>query len=298
MKVLISGSTGLVGSALVKRLEADGHEVHRLVRHSPAREREVLWDQEGDRIDPAGVTGFDAVVHLAGENIASGRWTAARMERIRRSRVEGTSTLARALADAPSPPGVLVCASAIGFYGDRGDEPVDETSPPGRGFLPDVCAAWEQATGAASEAGIRVVNLRIGVVLSAEGGALAKMLLPFKLGLGGRIGDGRQVMSWVSLADVVGAIAHAIATPELRGPVNAVAPAPVTNAEFTKALGSALSRPTLFPMLAFAARLALGKMADDLLLAGTKVVPRRLTETGYPFAHPTLEGALRHALAR
>jgi uncharacterized protein (TIGR01777 family) len=298
MQVLISGASGLVGSALSQALQADGHVVHRLVRQRSAGEREVFWNQEAGSIDSKDVSGFDAVVHLAGENIASGRWTSARMERIRSSRVDGTQVLSDALAKAPSPPRVFVCASAIGIYGDRGEEALDEESSVGSGFLPDVCAAWERATDAASRAGIRVACLRIGVVLSGKGGALAKMLIPFKLCVGGKIGDGRQFMSWIALDDLVGAIRHVIDSDTTRGAVNVVSPTPVTNLQFTKSLGRVLSRPTIAPMPAFAAKLVLGKMAQDLLLASARVVPRKLSESGYRFAHPDLEGALRHVLGK
>jgi uncharacterized protein (TIGR01777 family) len=241
---------------------------------------------------------MEAVVHLAGENIASGRWTAARKARIRSSRVMGTRTLCETLARLSQPPKVLVSASAIGYYGDRGAEPLWENSAFGTGFLAEVCRAWEEATQPAVQKGIRVVLLRIGIVLSPAGGALAKMLIPFQLGLGGVIGSGNQYMSWIALDDVAGVIAHALVTDTLQGPVNAVAPYPVTNREFTKTLGRVLRRPTVFPLPGFAARLAFGEMADALLLASTRVEPKRLLATQYVFRYPELEDALRHLLGK
>jgi hypothetical protein len=241
---------------------------------------------------------MDAIVHLAGENIAGGRWTAARKARIRDSRVIGTRTLCETLARLSQPPKVLVSASAIGYYGDRGAEPLWENSTFGTGFLADVCRAWEEATQPAVQKGIRVVLLRLGIVLSPAGGALAKMLLPFKLGLGGVLGRGNQYMSWIALDDVAGAMAHTLVTDTLQGPVNAVAPYPVTNREFTRTLGRILRRPTVFPLPAFAARLVFGEMADALLLASTRVEPKRLLATQYVFRYPELDGALRHLLGK
>lgn len=298
MNILVSGASGLVGTALTRSLEADGHRAIALVRHPPEVLDEAPWRPDEDFIDLSRADALDAVVHLAGENIASGRWTDEKMAAIRDSRVNGTKLVAEAIARLDPKPKVLVCASAIGFYGDRGDELLDEGATAGQGFLPEVCRDWEAATRPAADAGIRVVNLRIGVVLAKDGGALAKMLTPFKLGAGGKIGSGRQYMSWIALDDVVGAIRHAITTESLSGPVNAVAPQAATNLEFTKALGRALSRPTLFPMPVFAARLALGKMADDLLLASTRVEPKALQTSGYAFDQPELDGALRAILAR
>jgi uncharacterized protein (TIGR01777 family) len=237
-----------------------------------------------------------AIVHLAGENIAAGRWTAAQKRRIRDSRVEGTKSLVRSLSRLASPPRVFVCASAIGFYGHRGDELLDESSPSGTGFLPEVCREWEAAAEEAKSFGMRVVETRFGVVLSKAGGALQKMLLPFKLGGGGRIGSGQQYWSWVALPDVVGAIRHAIVTDSLTGPINVVAPNPVSNAEFTHTLANLLHRPAVIPMPAAAARLMLGEMADELLLASARVLPRKLEQTGYAFQFGDLEGALRDAL--
>ncbi len=300
MRVLVTGSTGLVGSALCTALSTGGHALTRLVRESPrSRQPEITWDPASGVIDAAKLEGFDAVVHLAGENIAAGRWTDQQKARIRDSRVQGTLLLCETLASLQEKPQVLVCASAIGYYGNRGDEVVDESSPAGSPkFLVDVCQAWEAAAEPARAAGIRVVHLRLGVVLSPNGGALAKMLLPFKLGAGGVLGDGKQTMSWIVLDDAVGAIQHCLETDSLMGPVNAVAPKAVTNREYTKTLGKVLSRPTIFPMPAAVARLAFGQMADELLLASTHVRPTRLLESKYVFRYPQLEGALRHVLGK
>lgn len=299
MNIVVSGSSGLIGSALVPALAAAGHRVRRLVRRAPAPGGdEARWDPAAGTLDASAVEGSDAVVHLAGENIAAGRWTQAKKERIRDSRVKGTRVLAEALARLPRPPKALVCASAIGYYGDRGSETMREDSARGKGFLADVCAEWEAAALPAARKGIRVVNLRFGVVLSASGGALAKMLLPFRLGLGGVVGSGRQYMSWIAIDDAAGAVQHALAREALRGPVNVASPNPVTNLEFTKTLGKVLRRPTIFPMPVFAARLAFGEMGDELLLASTRVEPTRLQATRYGFRHPRLEEALRHVLGR
>ncbi len=298
MKILLTGASGLIGSALTAKLTDAEHEVTRLVRSSPNRERrEIQWDPSAGRLDAAALEGFDAVVHLAGESIATGRWTAAKKERIRSSRVQGTRLLAETLARLQRPPEILVSASAIGYYGDRGDEELDEGSAPGSGFLAEVCRQWEAAAEPAGEAGIRVVHPRIGLVLSATGGVLAKMLPMFRLGLGGPIGSGRQYVSWITLDDLVGAICHVIATDSLSGPVNAVAPEPATNREFTRALGRALRRPARLPAPAFALRAMLGTMADELLLASTRVIPRRLVDSGFAFDDPDLEPAFRRLLA-
>ncbi len=286
MTVLVSGSSGLVGSALIPHLEASGHRVLRLVRTSPKSDLERRWDPETGELAAADLEGIQAVVHLAGENIASGRWNEAKKNRIRSSREDGTRLLAQGLAELQTPPGVLISASAIGYYGNRGEEILNEESPPGADFLAETCIAWENAARPAADAGVRTVYVRIGIVLSADGGALAKMLFPFRMGVGGVIGSGDQYMSWISLSDLAGIINHALNTQTLQGPVNAVSPAPVTNREFTKTLGGALSRPTLFPMPAFAARLAFGEMADALLLSSTRVLPARLQGTGYVFQHP------------
>jgi uncharacterized protein (TIGR01777 family) len=299
MHVLVTGSTGFIGSTLVPFLTTGGHQVTRLVRSTPRPgQAEVYWQPETGSIATPGLEGLDAVVHLAGENIAAGRWSAEKKARIRDSRVQGTRLLCDALAQLANPPKVLVSASAIGYYGDRGAEVLREESRPGRDFLADVCRAWEAATAPAAQRGIRVVNLRFGMVLSAAEGALAKMLFPFKIGAGGIVGSGQQYMSWIALDDLVGVIHHALITDTLQGPVNAVTPHPVTNAAFTKTLGRVLRRPTLVPLPAFAARAVFGEMADALLLASIRVEPARLQDTHYAFRYPELEGALRHVLGK
>ena len=295
MKILVTGASGLVGSALVPLLVADGHEVARLGRTAPGP-ADLRWDPDAGTLDAATLEGFDGVIHLAGENIAAGRWNAARKRRIKESRVQGTLLLARTLAGLKRPPRVLVSASAVGFYGDRGDEELNEQSPAGSGFLTEVCREWEAATEAAAGEGIRVVHARLGVVLSRDGGALAKMLTPFKLGAGGIVGSGRQYMSWITLEDTVAALAHLLVTETAAGPVNVVAPAPVTNREFTKTLGRVLRRPTLFPLPAFVARLVFGEMADALLLGSNRVKPASLLDSGYVFRHGSLEEGLRAVL--
>lgn len=299
LRVAVSGASGLVGSALVPFLTSGGHEVLRLVRREPQERDEVRWSAEGEAsFDREALEGLDAVVHLAGENIAAGRWSAARKARIESSRVEGTRRLAEVLAGLERKPSVLVCASAIGFYGDRGEEQLDEASARGQGFLPEVCERWERAADAAREAGIRVVHVRIGVVLSPRGGALARMLTPFRLGLGGPLGSGRQWMSWIALDDLIAVLHRALLDERLAGPVDAVAPEPIRNRDFGRALGRALHRPSFAPLPAFVARAAFGELADALLLASTRVHPRRLTETGFHFAYPTLDRALGHLLGR
>jgi uncharacterized protein (TIGR01777 family) len=295
MQVLITGSHGMVGRALAAALAAEDVEVRRLVRHGPAGDGVWLWDPRGG-LDPEALEGVDAVVHLAGASLAT-RWTPRRKALIRDSRVAGTAVLSEHLAAMGHPPGVLVCASGVGIYGDGGDVPLPEATPPGRGFLPDLCRAWEAAADPAREAGIRVVALRFGMVLSPTGGALARMLPPFRLGLGGRLGGGRQYVPWIALPDAVGAIRFAITTNALVGPVNACAPEAVTNAEFTRALGRAVGRPTPFPVPAPVLRLAFGPMANEMLLASTRAVPAALTEARFPFRHPTLAGALAAVLA-
>ena len=299
MIVAVSGAGGLIGSALIPSLRAGGHRAIPLVRRAPRPGEDALgWDPSSGAITHAGSAVADIVVHLAGERIVGLRWTAEKKRRIRESRVTATRLLVQTLTRLPKPPAVLVCASGIGYYGSRGDGVLTEDSRAGTGFLADLARDWEAATAAAMALGIRVVNLRLGVVLSAKGGALATMLTPFRLGLGGVVGDGTQWMSWVALDDVIGAILLAIETGGLRGPVNAVAPTPVTNTEFTRTLGRVLGRPTLVPLPAFAARLALGEMADELLLASHRVLPARLEASGYAFRYPSLEGALRAALGR
>ena len=296
MNVLLTGSSGLIGSALAPALSGDGHRVRRLRRAASAAADATSWNPADGAFVAGALDGIDAVVHLAGENIAGGRWTAARKARIRDSRVDGTRRLCEALAALDTPPRVLVAASAIGFYGDRGDALLDESAAPGTGFLPEVSRSWETAAAPARDAGIRVVHLRIGIVLSPAGGALAQMLLPFKLGVGGVLGSGDQYMSWIALDDVVGVVRHALADESLSGPVNTVAPQAVTNREFTRTLGQVLRRPTILPAPAFALRIALGEMADALLLASTRVDPAALRATTFEFRHPQLDGALRHLL--
>jgi uncharacterized protein len=293
-KVLVSGSSGLIGSALCSLLATKGYQVTRLVRNLSSGECEIAWDLS-QPLSPESVSGFEAVVHLAGESIV-GRWTAEKKAAIRHSRVAGTKNLAKALAEASQRPKVFISASAIGYYGNRGQETLREDSPLGRGFLADVCREWEFSTNTAADAGIRTVQTRFGIVLSREGGALAKMLPPFRLGIGGKMGNGRQWWSWIDLQDVAGAIEHIIKTNSLHGAVNVVAPNPVTNAEFTRTLASVLSRPAIFPMPAFAARLALGQMADELLLASQRVEPAKLIARGYVFKQPNLRQSLQALL--
>lgn len=297
MRILISGASGLIGSALAPFLTGGGHEVVRLIR-GRKKAGSVAWNPDAGTIDAAGLEGFDAVVHLAGENIAGGRWTAAKKARIHASRIGGTRLLVEALGKLARPPKTLITASAIGYYGHRHADIVDEDSAPGAGFLADICKEWEEATAAAAARGIRVVNLRLGVVLAGNGGMLATIATPFKLGLGGVVGGGDQYMSWVAIDDVLGAILYALSTPALAGPVNVVSPNPVTNREFTTTLAHVLSRPALLPFPATAVRLLLGEMGDELLLASTRVDPQRLTAAGFSFAFPQLEDALRHVLGK
>ncbi|HYS77725.1 MAG TPA: TIGR01777 family oxidoreductase [Candidatus Dormibacteraeota bacterium] len=298
MKIAVTGSSGLVGSALVPHLAEGGHQVVRLVRSRTVRPAEIAWDPEGGTIDSASLEGLGAVVHLAGESIADGRWTEAKKNRIRHSRVGSTRLLAATIAGLSRPPQVLVCASAVGYYGDRGDEPLREDSPPGGDFLAGVCRAWEGAAEAAARKGVRVVHQRFGMILSPAGGALARMLPPYRLGAGGPIGTGRQYVSWIALDDVLGAIGHALTAGTLRGPINTVSPHPVTNRDFSRVFGRVLHRPAILPMPAFAARLVFGEMADALLLSSQRVEPARLLASGYRFLHPDLEPALRHLLGR
>jgi hypothetical protein len=298
LRIAITGAGGLVGRALAAFLSAGGHTVLPLVRR-PAQAGEIAWSP-GTPIDPAGLEGTDAVIHLAGENIAAGRWTAARRDRIRDSRLRGTTSLADAISRLRRAPRVLVSAAAIGIYGNRGDELLDDDSspgPPGR-FLGDLCREWEAAADPARRAGIRVALPRFGAVLSPAGGALAKMLPVFRAGLGGPVGGGRQWMSWLSVEDAVGAVHHALFTGSLDGHFNAVAPTPVTNAEFTRTLGRVLGRPALLPVPAVALRVVFGAMADETVLPSARVVPSRLLASGYAFRHPRLEDALRFELGR
>jgi uncharacterized protein len=295
MNVLVTGSRGLVGSGLTDALMAAGHSITRVVRATP-RDGETMWDPVAGSTDADRLEGHAAAVHLAGEPI-TGRWTPAKKARIFHSRVEGTRFLSSTLAGLKQPPAVLVCASAVGFYGDRGDETLTEESAPGSGFLPQVVRAWEAATEPAQAAGIRVVHLRFGVVLSRRGGALARMLLPFRLGFGGPVGSGRQFISWVGLDDAVRAIELAIAQRDLMGPVNVVSPHPVTNGEFARTLAHVLRSPALCRVPACVIRLVLGEMGRELLLSSVRAVPSRLLASGFCFCHPDLDVALRHVLS-
>ena len=295
MKVLIAGASGLVGSALIPELEAEGSEVTRLVRTS-AGPAEIEWHPNNDQIDATKLEGFDAIINLAGENIAAGRWTDDQKRKIRDSRVNGTHLLSEAIAKLKQRPKVFLCASATGIYGDRGDEALDEQSDSGGGFLAGVCREWEKATEPAVQAGVRTVNLRFGPILAREGGMLAKLLTPFKMGMGGKVGSGKQYISWVAIDDAVNAIKLALNDESIRGPLNVVSPNPVTNEVFTKTLGHVLSRPTALAMPAFAVRLAFGEMADEMLLTSQRVIPKKLNDAGYEFQQPELEGALRKHL--
>ncbi len=296
MKILVTGSHGLVGTTLIPALAAEGHRVVRLTRSTAAGADEIAWNPATNRLDAAVLEGVDAVVHLAGENIA-GRWTAAKKARIRESRVTGTRLLCEAFAKLNRPPRIWIMASAIGFYGNRGDEVLTENCAPGTDFLSEVVRDWEAAAQSARDRGTRVVQLRFGMILSARGGALAKMLTPFRLGLGGCVGSGRQWWSWISIEDVVGSIRFALANETLNGAVNVVSPHPVTNAEFTQILAHVLRRPALFPLPSVVARMVLGQMADGLLLASARVEPAKLLAADFQFKQPTLEVALWHALS-
>jgi uncharacterized protein (TIGR01777 family) len=295
-RILVSGASGPIGAALLPSLRSHGHKVVRLIRGPASGDEQISWDP-AKPLSAESVSGFEAVIHLAGESIV-GRWTAAKKARIRDSRVQGTRHLAEALAQAPQRPALLISASAVGYYGHRGDEVLREDSSPGQDFLAEVCRQWEAATQPAALAGIRTVNMRIGLILSQVGGALPKMLTPFRLGVGGNIGNGRQWWSWIDVNDVAGAVHHIMKTDLLQGPVNLVAPNPVTNAEFTKTLAQVLHRPAIFPMPAFAARLAFGEMADELLLASQRVEPAKLVSSGYPFQRSELKTALEEILQR
>ncbi len=297
MKILVTGSHGLVGSYLVPALTTAGHTVLRLLRSQVTSENnEISWDPLAGSIEQNKLENLDAIVHLAGENIATGRWTAKKKALIHDSRVQGTRFLSKILASLDRKPKVFISASAVGFYGNRGNEVLNEESPSGSGFLAETCREWEAASESANNAGIRVVFLRFGVILSNKGGALSKMLPPFKLGLGGKIGNGKQYMSWVSIIDVVGAIQHVLNREDIKGPINIVAPQAITNLEFTKALGKVLAKPTVFPMPGLAARLVFGEMAKELLLASTRVESTRLKDSGYTFQHPEIEMALQSLL--
>jgi uncharacterized protein len=296
LRILISGASGPIGAALVPFLKTREHTVKRLVRTSATGQDQILWDPTRP-LPPDSVSGFDAIIHLAGESIV-GRWTAGKKQRILDSRTQGTGHLAQALAEAPQRPRVFISASAIGYYGDRGDEILREDSPSGGGFAAEICRQWEAATQPALKAGMRTAQMRFGVVLSAEGGALPKMLPPFRLGLGGRLGTGHQWWSWVAVQDAVGAIDHVLNHDAVQGPVNTVAPNPVSNAEFTKTLASIISRPDLFPVPAVAVRLVFGQMGTELFLASQRVEPAKLIGSGYQFRYPDLRRTLEEILRR
>jgi uncharacterized protein (TIGR01777 family) len=297
--VAVSGSSGLIGRNLTDLLRSGGHEVRPMVRKGGAApEGGIPWDPKRGTLDPAHLEGLDAVVHLAGESLSALRWSEEKKARILESRVRGTGLIADTLARMPGPPPALVSASAVGFYGNRGNEIVTEDTKPGRGFLAMVCREWEAATAPARKAGIRVVNLRTGFVISLESPGLAKMLPPFKAGLGGRIGSGRQYMSWIDLDDEVGLIHHALARPGVAGPLNATAPQPVPNSAFADTLGRVLNRPTLMPLPSLAVKAMLGELGEELLLKGARVVPTKAEDTGYEFFYPSLEDSLRYQLGR
>lgn len=297
MKCLISGSSGFIASQLIPFLARHGHSIFRLVRRSAQHPDEISWDPERRKVDVNLLEGFDAIIHLAGENIASGRWTAARKMRILESRTAGTTLLAESLSQLSRRPELFLCASAIGYYGDRGKEVLTERSAPGADFLAKVCIAWEKASEVAARAGVREVSTRFGIILSRNGGALPRMLLPFKFGVGGRLGSGKQYMSWIAIDDVLGAIHHAMMNPRISGPVNLVGPAPVQNLEFSKILARSISRPALFPAPAPMLRLVLGEMADALLLSSAKVLPEKLLQSGYQFRYAD-PGMALHELLR
>jgi uncharacterized protein (TIGR01777 family) len=296
MKVAVSGASGLVGKAVSQRLSGGGHDVYALVRHQAKAPHEISWDPESGKVDEAKLAQMDAVIHLAGENIANKRWSAQQKEKIRRSRVDATSKLASAIAASKNPK-VLVSASAIGYYGNRGDEILTEGSQKGAGFLADLCGDWEAATRPASDAGVRVANARISMVLSKDGGALTKLLPIFQMGAGGPIGSGKQYMSWIDLDDLADALVFLV-TANISGPVNLASPNPVTNAEFTKALGHAVKRPAFLPVPPFALQMMMGELADELLLASQRVMPNVLEAHGYSFAHKDLDSALSHVLSK
>ncbi|MFZ0200001.1 MAG: TIGR01777 family oxidoreductase [Candidatus Sulfotelmatobacter sp.] len=293
-RILVSGVSGPIGAALLPSLRTNGCSVVRLVRGSATGEDQIAWDPSVP-LTPETVSGFDAVIHLAGESIF-GRWTAGKKSKIRDSRVVGTFNLASALAQAEDKPRVFVCGSAIGYYGNRGDELLREESTPGTGFLAEVCQDWEEATTPAVQADIRTAHIRTGIVLSRKGGALGAMLTPFKLGLGGRLGDGQQWMSWIDVRDMVGAIHHILKNDLIQGPVNLVAPKPVRNVEFVKTLANVLTRPAIFPLPAFAVKLALGEMGEELLLASQKVGASKLISSGYPFRYRDLRASLESVM--
>ena len=297
MRIAISGASGLLGKDLLPYLSGQGHKTFKLVRHRSAKDDEIFWNPESGEIQAEKLEGMDAIIHLAGESVAH-VWTRETKQKIRSSREKGTGLLANTIANLQKKPAVFVCASAVGYYGDRGNEAINEDSAPGKGFLADVCQLWESAAEPARQAGVRTANLRFGVILSPKGGALKQMLPPFQMGAGGNLGHGKQYFSWISLTDAVRAVYFATVTESIVGAVNAVAPKPVTNAEFTKALGRVLHRLTIFPVPASAARMIFGEMADEMLLSGARVFPKKLQEAGFRFEYPDIEAALRHELGK
>lgn len=295
-RIVIAGASGLIGRAVVARLKARGAEVVRLVRRPPAGPDEASWNPGAGMLNPAVLEGVDAVINLSGANVGAGRWSSARRSEIRISRLDATETLVRAIGTLDRRPAVFVSASAVGYYGDCGDAVVDESCARGRGFLAEVCEAWEASALTAQALGVRTVPMRLGVVLAPKGGALEKMLPFFRLGIGGRLGDGRQWMSWLSIEDAVRAFCHVMDEPRCSGPINLVAPNPVTNAEFTAALGKVLHRPTVLPVPRWVLKTALGRMAEETVLSSTRAVPRKLEANGFGFRHVRVEEALRAVL--
>ena len=298
MKILLSGASGLIGSALQIHLRAQGHTVYRLVRNPPRSTLEIFWNPETGLLDATSIEGMNACIHLSGENVGDGRWTKEKKKRLRDSRILSTHTLVKKILSLKNPPSHFLVASAIGFYGDRPGEILNEESAAGQGFLPALCQEWEQTSTPLISQGIRVVYLRFGIILSSKGGALAKMLTPFKMGLGGMIGNGKQFLSWIALEDAVRAIDFLLHHPSLQGPINLATPQAVTNKEFTESLGKCLHRPTWLSVPAFATKLAFGEMAEGLLLASTQVVPEKLEQAGFNFLHPTLLEALQFLLKK
>ena len=298
-KIAISGSSGLIGKELESQLKANGHDILRLVRRKSDKPNDIFWDPTGAESSDEQLEGLDAIIHLAGEPIANGRWTKKLKKKILSSRVDGTKSLVEAISRLKSPPAAFLSASAIGFYGAQcGEEIIDETGSKGGGFLADVCEAWEEASRSKKLEHTRLVNLRIGVVLDKDGGALGKMLLPFKMGVGGTLGSGSQWMSWISLKDVTRAIIYALESNDISGPINLVSPNPVKNKKFTKALGKALKRPTILPAPEFAMKMAFGEMGTETILSDQRIVPNQLLQHGFEFEHPKIDDAFQSIFAR